>query len=176
MARHHHPTSVPLPFQIVLWPHPALKAVCEPVDLGADTEFRTQLEQMKMVLLASGGIGLAANQVGIKKRMLLTFGPSGPQAFVNPRVIGYAGTWYSPSEGCLSLPGITVSHRRNTEVIVESVDLDTGALFAQAYEGRLAHILQHEIDHLDGKTMVDNLPGGRKDQVRQHMKNLKGRR
>ncbi len=160
--------------KILLWPNASLKQVCEPVD-SSDPDFRGQLEEMKKLMLAGGGIGLAANQVGLKKRMLVAIGDQGPQYFVNPRIVGFTGEWVKRSEGCLSLPGVVTPHRRNTEVLVESLDLETGAIFVQTYEKRLGHILQHEIDHLDGRMMIDHLPGAERDRVRQHMKSLRGR-
>jgi peptide deformylase len=172
---------VPVPavpkLKLVLWPADVLKRVCSPVDPSSDTDFRAQLEEMKKVMQAHGGIGLAANQVGLTKRMLVAFKPGeGPVAFVNPRIVAFSGTWELMREGCLSIPGVVAEVKRNTEVIVESLDIDTGAMFVSPYSGVVAHVLQHEIEHLDGKMMIDKLPGGQKDQIRAHMRRLKGGR
>jgi peptide deformylase len=161
--------------RILLWPHAALKRVCEPVDL-TDTEFRGQLEEMKRVAQAAGGIGLAANQVGLTKRMLVAYQPGdGWLSFVNPRIVEFVGAWSMVDEGCLSLPGIFIPHKRNSEVVVESVDLETGSIVVNSYRGQLGHILQHEIDHLDGKMMVDYLPSSWKDHLRVYMRKLRRR-
>jgi peptide deformylase len=161
--------------EILLWPNPVLKRVCEPV-APTDPDFRNQLDAMKKVMTGAGGLGLAANQVGILKRMLVAVDDDGhPRAFVNPRLVGSTGTWKPVNEGCLSLPGVFLPHRRNTRVIVEFQDTDTGALVVEEYQGRLGHILQHELDHLDGRLMIDGLPGARRDQIRAHMKTLRRR-
>lgn len=159
--------------KILLWPNDSLKKVCDPVE-GSDRDFRDQLAQMKVLASTAGGIGLAANQVGILKRMLIAFKPGeGWKEFVNPRLLSTPGKWITLNEGCLSLPGIFLPHRRNTEVIVEHQDVTTGALVAESFGGQLAHILQHEIEHLDGKMMIDGLKGGQRDQIRNYMKKLR---
>lgn len=152
------------------WPHPDLKKVCLPVDPSIDFEFRSQLELMTKVMKAAGGIGLAANQLGILKRMLVAMPVEGPVAFVNPSVVGFTGKWVDVREGCLSIPGFYETVKRNTEVAVESLDLETGTKIVKIYTGKIGHILQHEIEHLDGKMFTDKLKPAQRDALRVFMR------
>lgn len=153
--------------QLRLWPHPDLKQVCPPVAPN-DLEFRNQLEMMKRVMVAGGGIGLAANQVGIIKRMLVAVAHRGdvPVAFVNPKIVKHTGEWRDVREGCLSLPGFYENVKRSKGVSVEYTNVDTGATVVGNFEGLLAQVLQHEIEHLDGKMFIDKLKPAARDQLR----------
>lgn len=155
-----------------LWPHSDLKAVCAPVQIQRDSEFLTQLEIMKKTMVEGGGVGLAANQLGVLKRMVVALASRGdaPQAFVNPKVVGFTGSWVDVREGCLSIPGFFETVKRNSEVVVESQDLSTGTMVVSTYKGLLGHVLQHEIEHLDGKMFVDKLKPGQRDALRAFMR------
>jgi peptide deformylase len=159
---------------ILLWPADALKKKCSVVDVENDTEYVEQFQAMEQAMVREGGVGLAANQVGILKRMLVAKRPGyGTQFVVNPKIIKRTGERQAFKEGCLSLPGVFVTVPRNTSIIVEYFDAQTKKLVNAEFEGQFAHILQHEIDHLDGKTMIDKLPGGQKDQIRLAMRKLR---
>jgi peptide deformylase len=159
--------------RILLWPHPMLKAVCSPV-LELDTVYAAELRQMEEACRDAGGLGLSANQVGLSKRILVVRTPLGFRGFINPKILEFPGAWYQAQEGCLSLPGIVSPARRNTRAIVEHQP--PGKPWperkVEAFEGQLAHILQHEIEHLDGKMMIDRLPPGQRDQIRAYMKKV----
>lgn len=142
---------------ILLWPHPALERACKPVQPDEfGSQLAKQLEEMRSTMLAAGGIGLAANQVGLDHRMLVAQDQGHTRVFVNPRIVKFAGWWKPMTEGCLSLPGVVVQKVRNTKLLIEYQDAATGALIVDAVSGKLAHILQHEIEHLDGKMMIDH--------------------
>jgi peptide deformylase len=161
--------------KILLWPHPALKkpaVAVQPAEFGT-TDLGKQLSEMRQAMKLAGGIGLAANQVGLDRRMLVAHAQGHIQSFINPRIVKFTGEWKTMDEGCLSLPGIVIPHRRNTEVLFEHQDFQTGAIIVDVVGGQLAHILQHEIEHLDGKVMIDVLPSGQRDKIRAYMRTVK---
>jgi peptide deformylase len=172
MTPNTQPNLPPANPKILLWPHGALKKPCASV-VFPDPELRSQLDGMKAAMLAEKGLGLAANQIGINKRMLVAKAPDGIRAFVNPTIVKFTGEWKMMDEGCLSLPGIVVPHKRNTGLLIEFNDAATGATVVDTVGGQLAHILQHEIDHLDGKMMIDHLPGGQRDKIRAYMRTVR---
>jgi len=157
--------------KLLLWPHPMLKKVCEPV-LETDPEYRDQLKEMERICKSYKGLGLSANQVGLNKRMLVAHTPLGFRTFINPKVTKFTGTWYQAQEGCLSLPGIVAPARRNTAIELEYQPDTWGTPVTETFTDQLAHILQHEVEHLDGKMMIDRLPGGQRDQIRSYMRKV----
>ncbi len=112
------------------------------------------IETMKI----SGGVGLAANQVGVPKRIFV-FNPSSEEwradALINPVILKRRGS-EKMEEGCLSLPGVTAEVSRCKYILVEGLDIDGRHVRFEARE-LLARIIQHEIDHLDGKLFIDRI-------------------
>lgn len=126
-----------------------------------DAEVRELAEEMRKVMLASRGVGLAANQVGVSRRLLVmdpTLGQDKTRtiALVNPRVTRSSGA-FTDEEGCLSFPGLRLEIRRPLDIRVEATDLDGNAIALEA-SGFLARIFMHELDHLDGKVFFWRLP------------------
>jgi len=103
------------------------------------------------------GIGLAANQVGVQKRLFIydLEGGDDPQVLINPRITGSDGEWVY-AEGCLSIPGLHYDIVRPKTVEVTAVDLD-GNEFSFEADELFSRLIQHEIDHLDGKLMLEHL-------------------
>lgn len=155
--------------EILLWPNPKLKQVCEPV-IGLDELKKAEAFAQQMIVAASksGGIGLAANQVGDSARIIVANSGGEWHTFINPRIVKFTGDWKVMVEGCLSIPGYFEQVKRNTSVLFEYTD-PSDATVVDTAEGRLAHILQHEIEHLDGKMFIDKVPGGR-DRARAALK------
>ncbi len=119
---------------------------------------RDLADDMFETMYAADGIGLAAPQVGIAKRLFVidTREPGvDPLAVVNPAIVERAGTERS-EEGCLSLPGLIGVVERSAEVIVEGVDVSGQPIRVEA-TGLLARVIQHEIDHVDGVLFIDRL-------------------
>ena len=117
-------------------------------------ELRDTVKQMFLVMYAAEGIGLAAPQVGINKRLMI-FNEKGSSryksheyAIVNPRITSYSTLCDNQSEGCLSFPDLFGAVRRPISVLVEYQTI-SGAHVSRRYEGYLARIFQHEYDHLD---------------------------
>jgi peptide deformylase len=145
--------------EILVYPHPTLRKVAEPVE-RVDDEIRRLIEDMAETMYAAPGVGLAANQIGVLKRIFVIDTaaedePSQLRAFVNPEIIEESGTqtW---SEGCLSFPGASEDIKRAERVIVRALDAE-GTTFELEAHGLLAVAIQHENDHLNGVLMIDKL-------------------
>ena len=141
--------------KIVLQGDECLTKVCRPV-----TEFNqrlhTLIDDMKETLLDSGGVGLAAPQVGILKRLVVVdvgeAGP-GPLKLINPEILERSGVQDGP-EGCLSCPGMWGDVKRSKYVKVKALNPEGEEIIVEG-EDFLARALQHEIDHLDGILFLD---------------------
>ena len=134
---------------------PCLEKVCHPV-----TEFNERLhlllDDMRETLEESGGVGLAAPQVGILRRVCIVEDSEGEIIeLVNPEIVELAGEPEEGGEGCLSCPGVTVPVKRQPWARVQYYDLD-GELWEIEGDGLLGRCLQHEIDHLNGKTLFES--------------------
>ena len=104
---------------------------------------------------AAPGVGLAANQVGVQRRMFVYDIGDGAQVVLNPRIVETSGEW-TFEEGCLSVPGLSWPIVRPNAVHLVGIDLDGNELSIEAteYQGR---VFQHEVDHLDGTLLVQRL-------------------
>ena len=145
--------------EVLAWPDPRLRQVAAPVPAVTDA-VRALVADLFETMYASGGVGLAATQVGAPWRVLVMDcardkEERDPLAFINPVVEHVNGeiVW---SEGCLSVPGVTAEVDRYAEVTVRYTDVD-GQRWELETEGLLAVCIQHEIDHLDGKVFLDRL-------------------
>jgi len=140
---------------IVYFPDPVLKRVAEPVasfDVPVGALARRMLELMRR----HEGVGLAAPQVGVGLRLFVcnaTGEPGDDMVCVNPRFIELSGA-EEQSEGCLSIPNVNVTMRRALKATIEAFDVQ-GHRFQQTAEGLPARVWQHEMDHLDGRLIID---------------------
>ncbi len=150
--------------KIVLWPNPILKKACEVVD-PADPENQAILGAMYALMKASRGVGLAANQVGLTKRLLCLDVGSGPEYFINPTIKYVGGGVVELDEGCLSLPGFATKIPRWAEINVHH-QLPNGTWTWTSAKGFRAQVLQHEVEHLDGGFFLSRAPPGIRDQGR----------
>jgi peptide deformylase len=132
---------------------PVLKTRASPVE-SFDGSLSHLAEEMLATMREHDGVGLAANQVGRLKRVLVAVGEEEEFVLVNPVVEESADTSEKDVEGCLSIPEIQVEVERPTAVTVSGQDA-TGAPLRIEATGLLARILQHEIDHLDGVLILD---------------------
>lgn len=143
--------------KIVISPNPILNTVCEPCEPG-DPELKKLSKQMFKAMYKNNGVGLAAPQVGVLKRIItVDCGPEDdpdPMTLVNPEVVNAFGADETEEEGCLSCPGISVPITRKAEVVVRYYDLE-GEYWELEADGLLARCLQHEIDHLNGITLFE---------------------
>jgi peptide deformylase len=134
---------------------PVLKSAAAPVT-ELDDDLRAEAERMVGIMRDSLGIGLAATQLGLMRRVLVfQAGPdSEPRALVNPEVEWLSGDLSTAEEGCLSIPGVVVDVERPLHARVVALDLDGSEVLLEA-SGLEARVLQHEIDHLDGVLILD---------------------
>ncbi len=118
---------------------------------------RTLIYNMIATILEQEGVGLSANQVGSTARIAIVYLPTmaNPLVLINPRLLKRKGR-YRTTEGCLSLPGFRGTTERFERVTVRAVDM-SGEVFTLEAEGLLAHVIQHEVDHLDGKLYLERL-------------------
>ena len=139
-----------------LYPDPLLRMRAEEVG-AVGAEEKQLLEFMRSTMYANKGIGLAAPQVGIAKRIIVLDAGDELIGMVDPDItMGSLST--SPlEEGCLSIPGKLVEVRR-PEQITLSFTNESGARIKKSFSGLAAKAVQHEIDHLDGKLIIDYLP------------------
>ncbi len=164
--------------EIIIWPDPVLKQVAEPVD-RVDDDIRRLLDDMAETMYAADGVGLAAPQVAVGKRLVvIDTSPRQPEQklvhLVNPVIVRSEGaTTYT--EGCLSIPGEAEEVERAAKVWVRALGYD-GNEFELEGTDLLAIALQHEIDHLDGTMFVDHLSSLKRELIRKRMKKLKAQR
>jgi peptide deformylase len=137
------------------WGDPTLRAVAQPVG-DVDDLVAMQARRMALRLVAAGGAGLAATQIGSLRRMFVyRYDPEEkPRALVDPRVVERSDERETFLEGCLSFQAVTVAVERPAAVRVAGLGLDGEERMIEA-EGGEASLLQHEIDHLDGILTLD---------------------
>jgi peptide deformylase len=140
--------------QIRQYPDPVLRMEARQVE-EFDDDLRRLAERMSQLMKEANGVGLAATQVGVLRR-LFVFAPEEDQVavVVNPQIVSAAEELEMDDEGCLSLQGVTVPVERPTTVRIEGRD-ELGNEVGFDLEGMPARIAQHELDHLDGKLILD---------------------
>ncbi|MGH9099082.1 MAG: peptide deformylase [Acidimicrobiales bacterium] len=128
------------------------------------------VSDMLETMYEAPGVGLAANQVGVQRRIFVYDAGDGPRSVINPRIVESSGEW-AYEEGCLSVPELSWTIVRPNEVHLVGLDLDGNEISIEAreIEGR---VLQHEVDHLDGTLLIERLDA---DQRREAMKVLRAR-
>ncbi len=132
---------------IVIYPHPTLLSPAGMVE-KVDTEVRIMLNEMTNLMRINNGIGLAAPQLGISKRLIVVELNHKLYQIINPE-IGWQSGSQLDIEGCLSLPGQLFSVGRAKEVVIQGISPEEKDITILA-NGLLARVFQHEIDHLDG--------------------------
>jgi peptide deformylase len=160
---------------ILHYPDPRLRTVAQEVKT-VDDEIRTLVDDMAETMYEAPGIGLAATQIDVHKRVIvidISQERDDLRVFINPKIVVRDGEIVH-EEGCLSVPGIYEPVRRAERITVQALDRE-GRSFELEAEDLLAVCIQHEIDHLDGKVFVDYLSPlkqqriGKKLQKRERM-------
>ncbi|MDY2776927.1 MAG: peptide deformylase [Collinsella sp.] len=147
---------------IVLSPDPRLRQECARIE-EITPEIEGLVERMKRDMFENGGCGLAAPQVGEMLQLAIVDteytgeDDYDPYVLINPVIVEQSETLAPYSEGCLSIPGINCEILRPDRVVVEAYDLDANLIRYEASGDLFCVCLQHEIDHLHGKTMFDRL-------------------
>jgi peptide deformylase len=145
---------------ILIAPEPRLKAISRPVEV-VDGAVKALMHDMLDSMYAANGIGLAAVQIGVPKRIIVMDlaqkeARKEPRVFINPKILWASDEMAVCEEGCLSVPEIWEEVERPAQIRAEHLDLD-GKLVTLEAEGLLATCLQHEMDHLEGILFLDHL-------------------
>jgi len=143
--------------QVVKFGDPVLKSKASPVrEVGSAV--RSEVERMAAIMRDGMGVGLAATQLGILRRLLVfQAGPGEPTALINPEIEWLSDELVVAEEGCLSLPRVALDVERPLHARFTGLDLDGEEVTLEA-SGLEARVLQHEIDHLDGVLILDRAP------------------
>lgn len=154
--------------EILTHPNPALRASATDVDPATDTELESLVKTMAEAMYDAPGIGLAAPQVGVLKRVIVFDLDEGLVALCNPVIASTSQETEIEEEGCLSLPGITVPVERSVAVVCDALNLKGEPVRVEATD-LAARMLQHETDHLNGMLIIDRAtPQERKAAIRRY--------
>ena len=154
---------------ILEFPDARLRTIAKKVETF-DAELKKLVEDMTETMYLAPGIGLAATQVNVHKRLLvmdISDDQSQPRVYINPEITTTSGE-QNCEEGCLSVPGIYARVKRAENVFIKAHDVD-GNSFEEQLEGLHAVCLQHEIDHLEGRLFVDYLSPLKRNMVRKKL-------
>lgn len=169
--------NMPKVLEVLTYPHLILDSVAQEVE-EITAEIKQLAEDMIATMHEQEGIGLAANQVSVLKRLIVldiqdesAHGLSMPLALVNPRITYSSAELNTYQEGCLSLPKISANVVRPRDVNVSFLDLEGKEHTIEA-SGLLATCLQHEIDHLDGILFIKRLSALKRDVLLKKYKKL----
>ena len=156
---------------ILEYPDQRLRKRAKPV-VTVDDDIKRLVDDMFETMIDSHGIGLAATQVNVHKRVIvmdLVEEGSQPRVFINPEIEVLDETTEPYDEGCLSVPGFYETVARPSNVMISALDRE-GKPFKEKASGLLAICIQHEIDHLEGKLFVDYLSPLQRQIIRKKMK------
>lgn len=158
---------------ILEFPDPRLRTVAKPVE-RVDDDLRALIDDMFETMYDAPGIGLAATQVNVHKRVLVldvSEDRSRPMVFINPDITPLTEQTQPFEEGCLSVPGFHESVERPERIHVKALDRD-GEPFEMEADGLLATCLQHEVDHLNGRLFVDHISRLKRQRIRKKLEKL----
>jgi peptide deformylase len=158
---------------ILHFPDPRLRNKAEAVSEFND-ELKTLVSDMFETMYQAPGIGLAATQVDVHKRLLVmdvSEDKNSPQVLINPEILSLEGE-EEMDEGCLSVPGFYETVQRAEKILVRAQDAD-GSFFEIQADGLEAVCIQHEMDHLEGKLFVDYISSLKRDRIRKKLEKLK---
>lgn len=161
---------------IITAPDPRLKVKCEPV-AAVDKTIARLMDDMLDTMYLAPGIGLAAPQVGVTKRVLVVDvsskdGPREPIRMANPEIVWRSDALTVYEEGCLSLPEQYAEVERPNKIRFRHLD-EKGVMQEREAEGLLATCIQHELDHLDGIIFVDHISALKRRMILRKLAKLK---
>lgn len=140
--------------RILTHPDPALRQRAADVDAASDASLGDLAQRMADAMYAAPGVGLAATQLGVLKRVIVFDLDDGLTAVCDPSLAEMSDEMTLEEEGCLSVPGIAVPIERADRVVCVGTDLEGRPVRIEA-TGMLARVLQHEVDHLNGVLIID---------------------
>ncbi len=159
---------------IVLWGAEVLEKASEPVTNITDAEIKL-VQDMIETMYKAPGVGLAAPQVGISKRILVTDATGGEKkdhlfTIFNPEIVAAEGEQFE-EEGCLSIPGFSAVVARPKKIVLRGLDAKGKEIIIEGSD-LLARAFSHEMDHLDGKFFLDHLSFIKRDMIKRRIKKL----
>ena len=159
---------------IVLWGSEVLEKPADTVTNISDAEIKL-VQDMVETMYKAPGVGLAANQVGVGKRIMVTDPSAGEKqnqliTIVNPEIVSAEGEQYE-EEGCLSVPGFSAEVIRPKKVVIRGVDLDGKDVVVEGSD-LLARAFCHEMDHLNGRFFLDHLSFIKRDIIKRRIKKM----
>jgi len=159
-------------FEVLTYPDKFLKQPTRPVE-QIDEAIQSIIDKMTKTMYEAPGIGLAASQVGLDQSIIIYDISSGEdhdlQVLINPEIISYEGSMLSEAEGCLSVPDFRADVKRAEKVMVKGLDRKGNPVSIEA-EGMQAIVLQHEIDHLNGKLFIDRISALKREMYKRRLK------
>jgi peptide deformylase len=161
--------------KILTYPDKFLRQPTKPV-LNIDEVIQELIDDMADTMYEAPGVGLAAIQVGCDQSILIFDRHPGevnrsPEVLINPQIVDTAGEILSQDEGCLSVPDFRADLKRASTIVVEGLDREGKPIQIEA-EGYLAIVLQHEIDHLNGKLFIDHLSALKRELYKRRVKKM----
>ncbi|MGM0430872.1 MAG: peptide deformylase [Pseudomonadota bacterium] len=154
---------------VLKYPDERLRKVAQPIE-KVDDSIRSVIDDMFETMYEEQGVGLAATQVDVHKRLFVadcSEDQNEPLVFINPEITEAEGH-FKNDEGCLSFPGVYAKVERAEKITVTALDKN-GERFSRSAEGLLAICIQHEIDHLEGKLFVDYLSPLKRERIRKKL-------
>jgi peptide deformylase len=158
---------------IVVWPDPRLREKTRAIAEITD-EVRALYRDLADTMYAYDGVGIAAVQIGVSLKMFLVDskvagrGEGDPVAFINPEIVSVSADKDRSEEGCLSFPGIFVPIERPRQARLRAMGID-GQMFEAEGDGLFGRCMQHELDHLTGKLMIDFVGPLKKRQIKKKL-------
>ncbi len=159
---------------IVKYGADVLQKISEPVEIVTDSEIKL-IQDMVETMYKAPGVGLAAPQVGVSQRIMVTDTSAGERedkllVILNPEIVSTDGEQYE-EEGCLSIPGFSEAVRRPKKVVIQGVDIEGRELVLEGSD-LLARAFCHEMDHLNGVLFLDHLSFIKRDLIRRKIRKL----
>ena len=159
---------------IVLWGSEVLEKPSDPVTNITGDDLKL-VQDMIETMYKAPGVGLAAPQIGVSKRIMVTDTTSGEKkdrlfTIFNPEIVSTEGEQFE-EEGCLSIPGFSATVVRPKKIVLRGLDINGKELILEASD-LLARAFSHEMDHLDGKFFLDHLSFIKRDMIKRRIKKL----
>lgn len=157
--------------EIKKYPDPCLRIKAKEVD-EITPEIKKLIEEMVLLMGKDKGVGLAATQVGVPKRIIVFETGEGVTALINPKIIKKGKKKFVDMEGCLSFPDIWIKVKRPERIHIQGQDM-LGRKVDLGAEMMVSRVLQHELDHLDGILFIDRINPLQKLKIRKKLGELK---
>ena len=161
---------------VYTWPHKILQQPAKPVTDFNDEELSTIIIDMLLTLTAHNALGIAGPQVGIDKQIIVIHIPydenDKPIYLINPKITEQSVELFEMDEGCLSVPGYYEKGVRPKEITVEYFN-EFGKKKTEKFVDKHAFVIQHEIDHLNGKVFIEHLSDFKKQRIKKKINKIK---